>query len=369
MARTHSDTVSSLVKQCNSLYSTYINLRNQFEYMYSRMSTGDRSLAFQQNLQDLLIRLADNAHRFDAASAKHHALCGNASMIDKRTEQQVVIRQIESTIRQYVEQAGETPTTRQRRHFTEASPQPQVFETSSRQWQGPSSTYSEDGQWGRENTLDQGSFPCSCLDLQLQKLVNNSVHNSSSMDGIGDSWLEDFQNSVYNIPTHTSLLPNFHETNTPMGQSHSNFFQVFTSLVEQANAAGCDVRMLVAKAMIATCPNSTFRRGGPDATGRPEETTCPRVPPYNVRQENNLSPPCMRCGKKGHNPDDCFTRKSKCPICHRLGHSKKKCRDRSTSTSTVGKGNKNPKSHPRTHVANAVDDADPKAEGTPTVPL
>ena len=54
-----------------------------------------------------------------------------------------------------------------------------------------------------------------------------------------------------------------------------------------------------------------------------------------VKHVVHVGPPCSRCGKAGHSPDQCYYKKLICRACGKKGHIARACRNRSGSGATT----------------------------------
>ena len=375
---------NGLEQNCHAVYFVYEALQEQYNNMYLQMQLGNKSDFFIKALQSLHTRIITNVSEFAAAAVAHYSHSGLKTMTDKLEKLQKEVSKMETEIMQYIAQEGQTVTKKIGSEKNAALFKPDRLNHDSsiadwRQWQGSFATYCGKMNMKEENTQDQRSFLCSCLDSQLQKLVTNTRHTTIYNDGEEKGWLhclQEYFDSTH--PMHMRLLKLMEIKPLP-GQLSSAFFQEFVSLVEDANAAKCDVKVLIATIMVSKCPNDNLRRelirkpveveealrtsrefDAAEKGGTPSKNTANAV--------SQIKTKCFRCGKMYHKPEDCFTLKSKCPTCLNFGHSMAKCNKKNEKGNNV-KGQQSRFSKQSKHNANMVEDTNPSILSTPTVLL
>ena len=372
---------ANLEKQCHAIYFLYDALKEQYENLRAQIQLGNKSDFFIQNLQKLHTKLMSNTQDFGTAASKHFAHSGLKTMTDRLATQQKEISKMETEILSYIAKAGQTVAKKIGSEKNAALFKPDRLNHDStisdwRQWQGTFATYFGKMNMKEENTQDQRSLLSSCLDMQLQRLISNTKHTTIYDDGADKGWLsclQEYFDSAH--PIHMRLLKLMESKPLP-GQLSSGFFQEFVSLVEDANASECDVKVLIATIMVSKCPNSTLRR---ELIRHPLdiEAALRTAREFDASEQGDKSSKnmantvtqvntCFRCDRAGHTPENCFTLKSKCPICSLTGHSKKKCRK--LKDKNQNKSNSpGPSTQHKKHNANVVEDTNPEVMTTPTV--
>lgn len=59
---------------------------------------------------------------------------------------------------------------------------------------------------------------------------------------------------------------------------------------------------------------------------------------FHTKRNNDKTQPCYRCGKKSHDPADCWFKDKDCRLCNKKGHIQKMCQSRQSVKQRKKKG-------------------------------
>ena len=373
------DTQEQSARQLAILGGQFTLICTEYNAYEKQIDKGNKTFYFGRQLERLSHRISDIIAEWNSAAADHRLRFKDDGPWATFEDSTDAASKIQEKIFDHLSKTDPPPPQQHVKLEEDKSARnPAIFKPRSllhdastaefRQWQSRFRAYYSMSNMQSTHKYMHKPFMITCVDDTLADLLSlhfpeaGSIYPTEEEPACLMATLENHFNSLH--PLHVRLArlaacePKPHQT-------ASGFFQEFLKLSNDADAPARTAESILVALMTAKCPNKELRTQllrSPqnlqetlklatlhDAASKTSSTQSTAATSSKPGKTANKEYGCQKCQMgQPHDPKDCFTRNHPCPICNKLGHSKKTCYQKATD--------KNPRQKDSKGSANAASD-------------